>query len=317
MATDYNAIVPIPSEANHPKASGRRVFITTKKEYLPEKHYNQDSRISIGISISETEMYPNNNYKVLFPQEFNEHVPYEKKLPEVIKVIGPYAAFLAVGLPLSLWFYVRNLVRWHVPLLWVYTLPDDSWQYVGGVPLVNRFLWPVPSEFLGNLRHFTIGCGYNVWLEIIRTSMLGEWDMAGVGRPVKMLAVLLMLVGTLLGLLCTIDLGAACSGGHGREKGFLFPEDRLLLGLTWLITMVCYLKFVYDYPQQCSMNFRYIAVVLVPTAAAAGLRMAPDAGTRRPNCQSRPFQALWRGAHRFLLVLFCLLSAGMIAVWAA
>ena len=97
MATDYNAIVPIPSEANHPKASGRRVFITTKKEYLPEKHYNQDSRISIGISISETEMYPNNNYKVLFPQEFNEHVPYEKKLPEVIKVIGPYAAFLAVG----------------------------------------------------------------------------------------------------------------------------------------------------------------------------------------------------------------------------
>lgn len=97
MAIDYNAIVPIPCEANHPKASGRRVFITTKKEYLPEKHYNQDSRISIGISISETEMYPNNNYKVLFPQEFNEHVPYAKKLPEVIKVIGPYAAFLAVG----------------------------------------------------------------------------------------------------------------------------------------------------------------------------------------------------------------------------
>lgn len=97
MATDYNAIVPIPEEANHPKASGRRVFITTRKEYIPEKQYNQDSRISIGISISETEMHPNNNYKVLFPQEFNKHVPYEKKLPEFVKIIGPYAAFLAVG----------------------------------------------------------------------------------------------------------------------------------------------------------------------------------------------------------------------------
>ena len=97
MATDYNAIVPIPDEANHPKANGRRVFITTKKEYVPEKHYNLDSRISIGISISETEMHPNNNYKVLFPQEFNKHVPYEKKLPDVIKIIGPYAAFLAIG----------------------------------------------------------------------------------------------------------------------------------------------------------------------------------------------------------------------------
>ncbi len=97
MSIDYNAIVPIPSEANHPKKNGRRVFITTKKEYLPDKHYNQDTRISIGISISETEMHPNDSYKVLFPQEFNEHVPYEKKLPEFIKIIGPYAAFLAIG----------------------------------------------------------------------------------------------------------------------------------------------------------------------------------------------------------------------------
>ena len=145
--------------------------------------------------------------------------------------------------------------------------------------------------------------------------------MADVGRPVKILAVLLMLAGALLGLLCTIDLGVVCLGRYGREKRSFSPEDRLLLGFTWLITMVCYLKFVYDYPQQCSMNFRYIAVALVPTAAAAGLcmspDMAPDAGTRGQNCQSRPFQALWRGSHRFLLVLFCLLSAGMIAVWAA
>ena len=97
MSVDYNAIVPIPSDANHPKSSGKRVFITTKKNYIPEKKYNNDTRIAIGISISETEMYPNDNYKILFPKDFNDHVPYEKKLPEFTKIIGPYAAFLAVG----------------------------------------------------------------------------------------------------------------------------------------------------------------------------------------------------------------------------
>ena len=97
MSIDYNAIVPIPNEANHPKASGRRVFITTRKNYLPDKKYNNDTRIAIGVSISDTEMYPNDHYKVLFPQEFNDHVPYEKKLPEFVKIIGPYAAFLAIG----------------------------------------------------------------------------------------------------------------------------------------------------------------------------------------------------------------------------
>ena len=97
MSIDYNAIVPIPEEANHPKKPGGRVFIVTKKNYLPEKQYNSDGRLSVGISISESEMYPNDNYKMLFPQAFNEHVPYAKRLPEVTKIIGPYACFLAVG----------------------------------------------------------------------------------------------------------------------------------------------------------------------------------------------------------------------------
>ena len=87
-----------------------------------------------------------------------------------------------------------------MPLVWIYTLPEDSWQYTGNVPVLNRFLFPVPSEMLDNLRQFKLGCGYNVWMQIIRTSVLGEWDMADVGRSVKVLAVLLMLVGALLAL---------------------------------------------------------------------------------------------------------------------
>ena len=87
-----------------------------------------------------------------------------------------------------------------MPLVWIYTLPEDSWQYTGNVPVLNRFLFPVPSEMLDNLRQFKLGCGYNVWMQISRTSVLGEWDMADVGRSVKVLAVLLMLVGALLAL---------------------------------------------------------------------------------------------------------------------
>lgn len=86
-----------------------------------------------------------------------------------------------------------------MPLVWIYTLPEDSWQYTGNVPVLNRFLFPVPSEMLDNLRQFKLGCGYNVWMQIIRTSVLGEWDMADVGRSVKVLAVLLMLVGAAAG----------------------------------------------------------------------------------------------------------------------
>lgn len=97
MAVDYNAIVPIPEGANTPKKSGGRVFIVAKKNYLADRHYNNDSRIALGISIDAQRMHPNQNYKMLYPQAYNENVPHEKKLPEFTKIIGPYSAFLAVG----------------------------------------------------------------------------------------------------------------------------------------------------------------------------------------------------------------------------
>ena len=97
MAVDYNAIVPIPDGANTPKKSGGRVFIVIKKNYNADKHYNNDSRISIGTSIDKQRMHPNQNYKLIYPQAYNENVPHEKKLPEFVKIIGPYSAFLAVG----------------------------------------------------------------------------------------------------------------------------------------------------------------------------------------------------------------------------
>ena len=44
-----------------------------------------------------------------------------------------------------------------MPLVWIYTLPEDSWQYTGNVPVLNRFLFPVPSEMMDNLRQFKLG----------------------------------------------------------------------------------------------------------------------------------------------------------------
>ena len=97
MAIDYNAIVPIPIGANIPRRSGGRVFIVTAKRYNVDKQYNTDERISIGCSIDQERMHPNSNYKILFPEEFNAHVPYARQLPALTKIIGPYASFLAVG----------------------------------------------------------------------------------------------------------------------------------------------------------------------------------------------------------------------------
>ncbi len=96
MAVDYDVLVPIPSDANHPKTS-TRVFITTKKHYDPDKKHNRNSRVEIGKAVSRTEMHPNTAYKQLFSEIYNEYAPYKKQLPAMRKIIGPYSVFLAIG----------------------------------------------------------------------------------------------------------------------------------------------------------------------------------------------------------------------------
>ena len=266
-------------------------------------------------------------------------------------LIGQYALFLVISVPLGMWFYLRGLIGYGMPLVFVHTLPEDSWQYIGGVPVINRYLWPVIPEFLDNLRHFRIGCGYNVWLQIMRTSVLGEWDMAEVSRGVKVLAMLLMFAGAALALAVfpvfvrmlipggarTAGTGASLSGtpeGSGAEAGAAgrpakgadsFPLNavRVFFLVGYAVHMLLYFRFSYAYPQQCSMNYRYITVTLVFTAAALAAEGEPEARAAAPG--KRPVRpgaekAGESGSVRspFLIgltVVFCVLSLMMTAYW--
>ena len=198
------------------------------------------------------------------------------------KIIGQLAVFGGISVPVGMSFYVRNLIRFGTDIFWVYELPADSWQYTGNVPVINRFLWPVPSEMVDNLLNFRIGCGYNVWMQIIRTSVLGEWDMANVGKPVKLIAVLLMLLGAVLAFVafCSFvkvfivggirQIVRKATSGKGADVLPIDAPCYLMFAIGYVVNMFCYLVFAYNYPQQCSMHFRYIEITLLFPAVALG-----------------------------------------------
>lgn len=212
-----------------------------------------------------------------------------------------YGIFGLLAVPLGMSFYVRNMLLYRMPLVWIYTLPEDSWQYTGNIPAVNRFLWPVPSELFDNLRHFKLGCGYNVWMQLMRTSVLGEWDMAGVSRSVKALALLLMGINALLALAA---LAAFVYVFFLRPKAYgIGAPVWILFAGSYLVQLCFYLKFAYDYPQECSMHFRYIEIELLFPAAALGM------------VWQRVRRRWIKGLLNAALAAFAALSAAMTAVW--
>ena len=229
-----------------------------------------------------------------------EWIKEAKRTGKKTSFLFQYAVFLVVSLPIGLWFYIRNLVLFHVPIVWVYELPTDSWQYTGNIPVVNRFLWPDIREFVDGLRHFQLGCGYNIWIQIMRTSVLGEWDMAEVSRGIKLLAMLLMVVGfALAAVVLACDLLTLLRRKRYQVK---VPPMILLVG-TYVVQFFAYFKFYYEYPQECSMNFRYIEINLLVSVLLLVVY--------RTYCRKNWMLILLQ----VTTVCFCIVSTAMVCVW--
>jgi len=257
------------------------------------------------------------------------------------QLLMQFTVFGLISIPIGMSFYVRNLLKFNMSMFWVYELAEDTWQYTGNVPVIHRFLWPIPSEMLDNLLHFRLGCGYNVWMQIIRTSVLGEWDMVNVGKPVKLLAVFLMLIGAVLAFVALYSfvkifivrgIGQIiltrksslkdaknsqtnnCLDTKGNQtkqqvseeitEGFALDVPvYLLFSIGYLVNMLCYFMFAYKYPQQCSMNFRYIEITLLFPAIALGIMLQES-------------RSKWFGKLAVLtLGVFSLSSVLMIGFW--
>lgn len=224
-----------------------------------------------------------------------------KNKDNIGKLIIQYILFGVISIPLGMWFYIRNLIKYGVSILWVYELPTDSWQYTGNIPVVNRFLWPVPSEMIDNLKNFKIGCGYNVWMQLMRTSVLGEWDMASVGTGIKAVAVLLMLAGAFVAVVAFVYFVRAMLPGFKNAcETAINPMFKIFIVTGYVSVMLSYMIFAYKYPQQCSMHFRYIEItILLPTV---GLGLVYGKSDKR---WLKIFRCLYLGAFSLLSVIMC------------
>ncbi len=227
-----------------------------------------------------------------------------KNKDNISKLILQYITAGAVSIPIGMWFYIRNLVKYGMSILWVYDLGNDSWQYTGNYSVINRFLWPVPSEMIDNFTHFRIGCGYNVWMQIMRTSVLGEWDMASVAKPIKLIAVLLMFTGIFIAFIAFVCMIRVFVTRDKNENAPVYDKlYRVLFVAGYVSVMISYLVFAYKYPQQCSMHFRYIEITLIFTAVALAISFE--------RLKTKHMRMIWNMG----LCVFCMLSLIMCAVW--
>lgn len=198
------------------------------------------------------------------------------------KYVGQFSVFGCICAPLGLWFPVRGLIRWGIPLTYVQELPemDQSikgitfWERITDFSLVQvknvyeNWLW---RDENGAPQSFN---EHNPLIAILKNSIFGEFIngnnfasrhyMENVCVVLFWLAVFIAAVAFVSIIVGTIRKGAA-----DKVQKLLFVSFyAMLVGNLYMLSM--------NYKFVCSMNFRYLMPTVIIGALFIGFVIPDD-----------------------------------------
>ena len=196
------------------------------------------------------------------------------------KLVGQFAAFGAVCVPLGMWFPVRGLLRWGIPLTYVQELPQGMDQELHGMTFIERITdfrliqfsnvfedWMYHDEY-GNEVSFN---EHNPLIAILKNSVFSEfireWDFDGMEYALPLCKALFW-----LGVILAAAAFAAMIYIFIRDRS-MDTVQKLFFGSYYVLLVGNLYMMSAKYPLVCTMNFRYLMPTVVTGALFIGLFM--------------------------------------------
>ena len=192
---------------------------------------------------------------------------------DIKKHLAQFAVFAVICVPIGLFWSVRNLLLFDVPLTYVPMLSETSKQYIGHVSVWKRLfsLDPVQFENVGD--QFIMYGGkyneYNPLIALFKTSVFDEGfnsdnypEIAGFHTILFWAAAVLGLIG--FGAMIFLLL---------RKKCVLDIPTRIFVASLYAVIAVSYYVFCFRFPHVCTENIRYAVPLIVIGAYFIGLLM--------------------------------------------
>ena len=181
-----------------------------------------------------------------------------KNIKKPLPYIGQFAAFGGVCVPLGLWWGIRNLLTFHIPITYV---PDTNMNVmsVAHVPTAQRLFDFSFQQFTYPFEAFTMfGAPYNEYnpmIGLLKTSVFDEynqgWNFNEMATAFVLLAALLAVLG-LIGLVWFLL----------KKNAETDAMTRLFFVVILVTVLVSYYLFCFQFPYVCTENIRYCMVVI-------------------------------------------------------
>ena len=193
-------------------------------------------------------------------------------------LIGQFALFGVICIPLGIGWQARNALVYDGPFFHVPRLSDEADQYLGGYSTWERFTdWDSLEDFgVYPMRTGTQGAEYFehcIPLAVLKMSMFGEYSKwkdyhiyDAAGNTLFWVNVIVV-IATLVGLAFCVwhfyrrktEEDFVSAVGFGRMPCFFFIAY-------WVTMILSYIPFCFGFPHFCSMDFRYMVPTLLTGA---------------------------------------------------
>lgn len=202
----------------------------------------------------------------------NKDAKGRKTVLKTKELIKQFAFFAFAVFPLGLWFPLKNLISYGVPMTYVYAIDSsakmDIWMYS---PLQRLLL---PSQTILKTPFILEGGDvpendFNIVLALVKTGLFDErqYDSAYMVTIARILVALAF-------ILLPIVLFAGVKGALRRYKDSgkkLFEcTEGIALWILAIVFVISEFVFCFKYPVTCTESFRYISPALIPAAYWSG-----------------------------------------------
>lgn len=203
----------------------------------------------------------------VFLLAFMEVVHKEKTM--IRKYLIQFTVFLLICAPIGLSWTVRNSVRFQMEPNYVQDVGgENSGQYIGNADLIDRIGIPSLAQMSYAKMCFNTEVDTNIWMSIFRTAVFDEADaMSITGEVAEHIGIATVFGNIFLAVFMLVLFVVIIV----QKSDVWKLNGKLFFGLTYAIYLISYIKFCFDYPQVCTMNFRYVAFIAVIPMLGAGL----------------------------------------------
>lgn len=189
-------------------------------------------------------------------------------------ILGQYGAFAAICVPLGLWYPIRNLVRFGVPLTYVQELDPGLRQYIGDQDFLSRMTDFSPKQFRSVFEQWLQkdGTGYNEYnplVALLKNALFGEYINESTlvyNQAAISLATVFFWLNVLLAAAALVCMVVLCF-----RKCIMDKVQKIFFVSFYLVMMVNFYYLAASSPFTCSMNFRYITPTVLIGALFFGI----------------------------------------------